>query len=104
MEEDGTGFKTGHQIRQGGSLVLGQGQGSVGGGFDSAQSFQGTLLNVNIWDHVLSTAHIEEMSRYCLLNEWSAGNVFKWREFLREALIRTSLVKPSTCEPLGIGR
>ena len=104
LEEEGTGFKTGHQIRQGGSLVLGQEQGSAGGGFDSAKSFQGMLQNVNIWDHVLNTATIVEMSRFCLLNEWGAGNVFKWREFLREARIQTSLVKSSTCEPLGVGK
>ena len=102
VKEEGTNFKRGHTITQGGSLVLGQEQDSVGGGYDADQSFKGTLLNVNLWDKVLSPTEIEEMSTSCLLNEWNAGNVYKWRHFVRES--ETRLVKQSTCEPLGTGR
>ncbi len=92
----------GYTIREGGTLVLGQEQDSVGGDFDADQSFKGMLLNVNVWNEVLLASQIEEMSSSsCLLDEWNAGNVYKWRDFLRES--EATLLKQSTCEPLRAG-
>ena len=62
MKDDGTNLKKDHKIRPHGSLVLGQEQDSVGGGFSEEESFQGMLSNVNVWDHVLDSAQIEVMS------------------------------------------
>lgn len=42
------GFKPGYTIRGGGSLMLGQEQDSLGGGFEAVQSFKGMLMNVNV--------------------------------------------------------
>ncbi len=81
-------------------MVLGQEQDSVGGGFDSSQSFEGMLSNVNVWDHVLSAAQITEMSTSCQLDEWNEANVYKWTEFLRQG--GAKLQKPSPCEPYKI--
>ena len=102
MKKEDNNFQKGHTIRQGGTLVLGQDQDSVGGGFDSTQSFQGMLSNVNIWDHVLPQTQIKEMAKSCLLDEWNAGNVHKWRDFLQKK--GATLVAPSPCETLGTGR
>lgn len=102
LKEEGTGFKKGYTIREGGTLVLGQDQDSVGAGFQSAQSFQGKLSNVNVWDHVLPDTQIKEMSTSCLLDEWNEANVFKWPDFLSQGGAR--LVKPSPCKPLAMGR
>ena len=82
--------------------MLGQEQDSVGGDFEAEQSFKGMLSNVNLWNRVLSAVQIEDMSSSCLLDEWNAGNVYKWRDFLRES--QTRLLKHSTCKPLGTGR
>ena len=100
MQAQGTKFKTGHTIRPGGTLVLGQEQDSVGGGFDADQSFQGMLSNVNVWDRVLTDTQINEMSTSCLLDEGSDGNVYKWLDFLRAGGARLEL---SPCEPLKTG-
>ena len=67
-------FATGHVIKSGGSLMLAQEQDSLGGDFDINQCFIGMLTNVNVWDHVLSPAEIEKMSKSCLSGE---GNVYK---------------------------
>lgn len=96
LQDEGT-LKTGHTIRQGGTLVLGQDQRLVGGDFDTSQSFRGLLSNVNVWDHVLSAAQITEMSTSCQLDEWNVANVYKWADFLRQG--GTKLVKPSPCQP-----
>ncbi len=82
--------------------MLGQKQGSVGGGFQADQSFKGMLSNVNLWNRVLLASQIEEISTSCLLDPWNAGNVYKWHNFLRAS--ETRLLKKSTCEPLLAGR
>ena len=101
IKQQGTDFKKGFTVREGGSLVLGQEQDSVGGGFDADKSFKGMLSNVNVWDHKLTDAQVKEMSTSCLLDEWNAGNVYGWRSFLHKAQAR--LVTESPCKPLGPG-
>ncbi|XP_078359510.1 uncharacterized protein LOC144643983 [Oculina patagonica] len=101
LEHEGKNFKTGHTIRSGGTLVLGQEQDSVGGGFQASQSFQGMLSNVNMWSHVLTETQIKEMSKSCQLDEWNDGNVRRWSEFLSEG--GAKLVQPSPCKPVEMG-
>ena len=79
---------------------MGQEQHSVGGGFVASQSFQGFLSNVNVWDYVLPTIQVKEMSQSCLLDEWNKGNVYEWFDFLHQG--GAKLVKPSPCEPFRI--
>ena len=101
IKQQGTDFKKGFTVREGGSLVLGQDQDSVGGGFEADESFKGMLSNVNVWDHKLTDAQIKDMSASCLLDEWNSGNVYSWRSFLQKAQAR--LVTESPCKPLGTG-
>ena len=54
----GDGLATGETVRAGGTLVIGQEQDSVGGGFDIDQQFAGTLYDVRIWNEVRSEAEI----------------------------------------------
>ena len=65
----GIGQKTGHVIQLGRPIVLAQEQDSPGGSITSYQSFIGMLTNANIWYHVLPIAHIEQMSKSCLLGQ-----------------------------------
>lgn len=82
-------------------MVLGQMQSSYAGGFKAAQSFQGMLSNVNVWNRVLSATQIKEMSESCLLDGSSDGKIIPWFDFLNSGA--TPVVKPSPCEPFGIG-
>eukprot|EP00062_Callorhinchus_milii_P025877 gi/632987345/ref/XP_007910740.1/ PREDICTED: C-reactive protein 1.4-like [Callorhinchus milii] len=61
--------------RGGGGSVLGQDHDSPGGGFDASQSLQGEETEVNLWDHVLSFAKIQDLSRDCSRRR---GNVINW--------------------------
>ena len=101
LKKEGTNLKRGHTIRSGGTLVLGQEQDSVGGGFDADQSFQGMISNVNMWNLVLTDDQVEKMSKSCLLEEASDRKVYKWLDFLREGLAR--MIKQSSCESFGMG-
>ena len=100
MKQEGTDFKRGYTIKGGGTLVLGQDQDSLGGGFNADQSFQGMLSYVNLWDEVLPPEDIKEMSTSCLLDEWNEANVFKWPDFLSQGGVM--LVKPSPCQPFTV--
>ena len=78
LEQENVLLLTGYVISGGGSLVLGQDQDSVGGGFESRQSFIGEMTGVNIWSCVLGDQEIAALSKSCLTGE---GNVFKWSDF-----------------------
>ena len=56
------------------------------------------MTNVNVWDHVLSIAQIEKMSKSCLSGE---GNVYKWSDFIHGREGKVRVVVPSPCKPLS---
>ena len=96
LQTSNTGLSTGRFIQSGGSLVLGQDQDSVGGGFDPSQSFQGSLTNVNVWSRVLSASEINSLSTSCLSGE---GDVYRWSDFIYGVKGNTGIVIPPSCFP-----
>ncbi|XP_034954563.2 serum amyloid P-component [Zootoca vivipara] len=52
------GMKKGYSIGPRGSLLLGQDQDTVGGGFDINQCFEGELTDVYMWDRVLTSDEV----------------------------------------------
>ena len=90
------GLHTGHKIRGGGSLMLGQEQDLTG--LDATQSFQGSLTNVNVWSYVLPAYAIKSLSKSCLSGE---GDVYKWSDFRDGIKGGVVLVIPSPCYPLS---
>ena len=95
MEKTGTDLKRGHVISAEGSLALGQEQHSLGGNFSQRQSFQGSLINVNVWSHVLPESMIKELSGCCRAGE---GNVFKWYDFIYASKGNPRIVLSPTCK------
>jgi hypothetical protein len=57
----GDSRQTGDSLGDGGALVFGQDQDSVGGGFDSAQALLGLLDDVRIYDRVLSLEEVQAL-------------------------------------------
>ncbi|XP_019637817.1 PREDICTED: sushi, von Willebrand factor type A, EGF and pentraxin domain-containing protein 1-like [Branchiostoma belcheri] len=68
----------GRLIPGGGTIVLGQDQDEILGGFDSTESFKGKLSRLNVWDHVLTEDQISVMARHCTDD---SGNVRAWPDF-----------------------
>ncbi|XP_032901422.1 serum amyloid P-component-like [Amblyraja radiata] len=66
----------GYIVKGSGQFILGQEQDSVGGGFDSKQSFVGEISDVHLWDHVLKPNDIEMISQGCFSK---GGNIIDWR-------------------------
>ncbi|ELW67790.1 Pentraxin-4 [Tupaia chinensis] len=58
----GSRFREGYEIPPGGSLVLGQEQDSVGGGFDSSEAFVGSVSGFAIWDRALVPAEVANLA------------------------------------------
>ncbi|XP_031435206.1 mucosal pentraxin-like [Clupea harengus] len=58
------------------SIVLGQDQDSVGGGFDAGQSFVGMITDVHMWDYALSAC---ELQRFTSDLNFTPGDVINWR-------------------------
>ncbi|KAM7449188.1 Neuronal pentraxin-1 [Porites harrisoni] len=88
----GKGLKTGHVIRGGGVLILGQEQDSLGGSFSANQCFIGELTGVNIWNHVINEQEINHMIKSCLRG---VGNVFQWSDFKSHVKGSVRSIKPS---------
>ena len=81
--------------------MLGQDQDSVGGEFETPQSFQGLLSHVNLWDRVLPGVQIQEMSKSCGPDDQYNGNVYEWLDFLREG--GPKLVESPGCKVAEVG-
>uniref|UniRef100_A0A3B5A8Y2 Neuronal pentraxin-2-like n=1 Tax=Stegastes partitus TaxID=144197 RepID=A0A3B5A8Y2_9TELE len=79
LRGEGHGLATGHHIRPGGELVLGQEQlqDSLGGGFDSSQALVGELSQVGLWDRVLSSSQVATLAR---CGKVTQGSVAPWTE------------------------
>ncbi|XP_072255293.1 serum amyloid P-component-like isoform X2 [Pyxicephalus adspersus] len=61
------------------SIVLGQGQDTFGGGFDSSKSFVGEISDVNMWDYDLTPEHIQKVVSGDL-----HGNLINWKSLVYE--------------------
>ncbi|KAK2514926.1 Svep1 [Columba guinea] len=81
LSDGGTGLSVGSKIPGGGALVLGQEQDQKGEGFNPAESFVGSISQLNIWDYVLSPQQVKSLATSCP-EELQKGNVLAWPDFL----------------------
>nr|XP_046272074.1 pentraxin-4 [Scatophagus argus] len=59
----GSNFRKGWEIPGGGSVILGQEQDAVGGGFDPAEGFAGQMAGFRVWNRVLSPSEVEGVAQ-----------------------------------------
>ncbi|NXA41565.1 PTX4 protein, partial [Eudromia elegans] len=58
----GSGFQQGYEIPAGGSLVLGQEQDELGGGFDPSEAFVGRLASLALWSRALTPGEVASLA------------------------------------------
>lgn len=76
LKTEGSDLATRHTIRPGGTLILGQEQGSMGGlRFEPSRALVGQLSQFNVWDRPLSHTEIYALAQ-CRIG--SMGNVIPW--------------------------
>jgi len=92
-----TGLQTGQNIPDGGTLIVGQYQGSYEGGFNSTKLMFGKMADLNIWSTALTINQIIAMSSKCFTSP-SSGRVVSWTDITGMSL-QGSLAKncPATC-------
>ncbi|KAG8455052.1 hypothetical protein GDO86_001318 [Hymenochirus boettgeri] len=81
LSDGGKGLSVGENIPGGGSLVLAQEQDMRGEGFNPAESFVGSISQLNIWDHPLTSDQVQSLAVSCP-SELQKGNVLAWADFL----------------------
>jgi hypothetical protein len=85
--------QTEKKIESGGIRVIGQDQDSLGGGFQSGNSFKGILTEVNIWNRVLGSDEIKGFANDC--ESLVEGNYKVYSDF--NISNATELIKPLCC-------
>ncbi|KAI1896960.1 hypothetical protein AGOR_G00100280 [Albula goreensis] len=78
------------------SIILGQDQDKVGGGFDESESFAGHIRGVHVWDYVISDCEIQH---YTSGSGFKHGNVINWKNLNYESYGDVVIEKMSGCHP-----
>ncbi|XP_070287020.1 sushi, von Willebrand factor type A, EGF and pentraxin domain-containing protein 1 [Myotis yumanensis] len=103
LSDGGMGLSIGSAIPGGGALVLGQEQDKKGEGFNPAESFVGSISQLNLWDYVLSPQQVKSLATSCP-EELTKGNVLAWPDFLSgivgKVKIDSKSIFCSDCPPL----
>ncbi|XP_066469620.1 sushi, von Willebrand factor type A, EGF and pentraxin domain-containing protein 1 isoform X1 [Tiliqua scincoides] len=103
LSDGGSGLSVGTEIPGGGALVLGQEQDQRGEGFNPAESFVGSISQLNIWDYILSPEQVKSLAISCP-EELQKGNVLAWPDFLPGVVGRVKIDPKSIfcadCQPL----
>ncbi|KAF6127568.1 sushi, von Willebrand factor type A, EGF and pentraxin domain containing 1 [Phyllostomus discolor] len=103
LSDGGMGLSVGSPIPGGGALVLGQEQDIKGEGFNPAESFVGSISQLNLWDYVLTPQQVKSLATSCP-EELTKGNVLAWPDFLPGIVGRVKVdsksIFCSDCPPL----
>lgn len=80
LQTKGTNLRPKETVSGGGTMVIGQEQDTVGGGFSSIETFTGNITRVNVWNSFFSKNNI---TRLCQLDDDIPGKVVAWPDFLQ---------------------
>ena len=77
LADSGTGFQAGHVIPRGGTVVIGQDQDDLGGGFANNDAFgPGVVGSLNMWNTVLQECHVSKQSESCKIPKGSVTGMY----------------------------
>ncbi|XP_022810312.1 neuronal pentraxin-2-like [Stylophora pistillata] len=92
LRNNGTGLKENYQVPANGTVVIGQDQDKVGGGFETGDGFgPGEVTEVNLWSRVLSASDIEEQYANCHITK--VGLMHWWEQF-KDGVTGVKVVEP----------
>jgi len=94
--EDKKDLSKGKSLASGGKLIVGQYQGSYGGGFDVNRLMVGSMTGLNIWSRVFNASEVLALAQKCTSSE--EGDVVAWSDVLYRTLEgNVQKICPSTC-------
>ena len=77
LRDNGTLLSKDSIITANGTIVIGQEQDRLGGGFSASEAFLGKLSYLDIWDTVLGSEAVQNLSISCKKYH---GSIFAWAE------------------------
>ncbi|XP_022809502.1 sushi, von Willebrand factor type A, EGF and pentraxin domain-containing protein 1-like [Stylophora pistillata] len=92
LRSNKTGLNKNHKVPAGGTVIIGQDQDKVGGGFAFNESFgPGEVTEVNLWSRVLSASDIAEQYANCHITK--VGLIHWWEQF-KDGVTGVKVVEP----------
>lgn len=80
LKREGNHLRSNEIINGGGSLIIGQEQDTLGGGFSPIETFTGNITRVNIWNSYFSKMNITQL---CNMDDDMPNKVIAWPDFLQ---------------------
>lgn len=96
--DSGSHFQTGHVIKGGGVIIIGQHQDLFPGdpsGFQYSKGFVGRISGMNLWDFIVTQQQMLRVSQKCGVG---IGNVLQWSDFEDKFHGDVILENPSSCQ------
>ena len=92
-------FKKGGSLKVGGTLIIGQEQDSVGGGFDANQAFLGQLYNINVWGYALNSTEVAYLyeTGFCGYGSTEADPIISYADLLAQDMHGEATVVDGPC-------
>ncbi|XP_046472081.1 sushi, von Willebrand factor type A, EGF and pentraxin domain-containing protein 1 isoform X1 [Neodiprion pinetum] len=99
VRENGTQLASETLIEGNGTLVIGQEQDRMGGGFSESESLLGKLSSLDIWDEVLNGDVIKKLSQQC---ETYHGSLYSWAQLQQYVRGNIEIQNSSFCHACSL--
>ncbi|XP_077983821.1 sushi, von Willebrand factor type A, EGF and pentraxin domain-containing protein 1-like [Glandiceps talaboti] len=99
VQSSGEHFQEDSIVPGGGSLILGQEQDELGGGFNPSETFIGDMSRLNIWNSVLTESDIVVMASHC---SDRIGNIVAWSDFELNTMAEVEITVSAFCEEIDL--
>uniref|UniRef100_A0A1B0CMR2 Sushi, von Willebrand factor type A, EGF and pentraxin domain-containing protein 1 n=2 Tax=Lutzomyia longipalpis TaxID=7200 RepID=A0A1B0CMR2_LUTLO len=78
LQHHGYNLSSSNAVENGGILILGQEQDTIGSGFSDSETFIGEIAYLDVWDRVLELQEVQEFYSSCHPYH---GNLYSWSDF-----------------------
>ncbi|XP_059610984.1 sushi, von Willebrand factor type A, EGF and pentraxin domain-containing protein 1-like [Phlebotomus argentipes] len=96
LQHSGYNLSSSNAVENGGVLVLGQEQDTIGSGFSDSETFIGEIAYLDMWDRVLGIQEVQEFYSSCHPYH---GNLYSWSDFKTHLKGDVTVQESPFCKP-----
>ncbi|GAB0087495.1 sushi, von Willebrand factor type A, EGF and pentraxin domain-containing protein 1 [Sergentomyia squamirostris] len=96
LQHYGYNLSSSNAVENGGVLVLGQEQDTIGSGFSDSETFIGEIAYLDMWDRVLGIQEVQEFYSSCHPYH---GNLYSWSDFKTHLKGDVTVQESPFCKP-----
>lgn len=96
LQHSGYNLSSSNSVENGGILVLGQEQDTIGSGFSDSETFIGEIAYLDMWDRVLGIQEVQEFYSSCHPYH---GNLYSWSDFKTHIKGDVTIQESPFCKP-----